>query len=712
MASAALCPQCGAAIPSDAPRGHCPACLFAGVVGATAVINEISTAPGLTAPREGPGTRIGPYRLLQELGKGGMGVVWMAEQTEPVRRRVALKVIKLGKDTKEVIARFEAERQALALMDHPHIAKVFDAGTTDSGRPYFVMELVKGIPIAQYCDEQRLTIRERLELFLPVCQAIQHAHQKSIIHRDIKPSNVLVAQYDGCPVPKVIDFGVAKALGQQLTEKTLFTEFGAVIGTLEYMSPEQAEFNQLDIDTRSDIYSLGVLLYELLTGTTPLQRKSLQQAALDTVLRRIREEEPPRPSTRLSELNDALPTLSAQRKLEPGQLMKLVRGDLDWIVMMALEKERNRRYETANALASDVERHLKHEPVTAAAPSGFYKFQKFAHRNKAALVTATAFIVLLLVGVVLSAELAVRAKRAASKSQQVAEFLKDMLKGVRASVAMGRDATMVREILDKNAERVVTDLKGQPDVQADLLFTIGVTYANLGDARKAEALLRNALRLYKSLYGEEHPRVADSLHHLGEALMMHGLGPDAEAMIREAYAIRKKLFGERHLDVAESLLLVGVIERESGNLPEAEAMHRKALAIKRQLLGDEHPDVATALVVLAQTLESRDPLGAEAMIAEALTMKKKLRGEAHWDVAVATIALARVVERRGDWIGSEALQRQAIAIAREIHHPLLSVWTQNLARGLKQRGNVLEAEALYRDSGVTNAPVERSPQIP
>jgi serine/threonine protein kinase len=306
---------------------------------------------------------IGPYKLLQVIGEGGMGTVFMAEQTRPVRRMVALKVIKPGMDSRQVLARFEAERQALALMDHPNIARVLDAGTTGSGRPYFVMELVKGKPIATYCDEKRLGVRERLELFADMCRAVQHAHQKGIIHRDLKPSNVLVAPYDGRPVVKVIDFGVAKATGQRLTDKTMFTAFGALVGTLEYMSPEQAEVNNQDIDTRSDIYSLGVLLYELLTGSTPLTRQRLVGAALLELLRVVREEEPPRPSTRLSESKDLLPSISAQRQTEPAKLTKLVRGDLDWIVMKALEKDRNRRYETAAGLAMDVRRPAT--PVTS-----------------------------------------------------------------------------------------------------------------------------------------------------------------------------------------------------------------------------------------------------------------------------------------------------------------------------------------------------------
>jgi tetratricopeptide (TPR) repeat protein len=340
----------------------------------------------------------GRYKLVELLGEGGMGAVWMAQQTEPVRRLVAVKVVKAGMDSKQVLARFEVERQALAIMDHPNIARVLDAGTTAAGRPYFLMELVKGVPITRYCDEHRLTPRQRLELFVPVCQAIQHAHQKGIIHRDIKPSNVLVALYDGRPVPKVIDFGIAKAAGQQLTERTLVTGFGAVVGTLEYMSPEQAELNQLDIDTRSDIYSLGVVLYELLTGTTPLEKKRLKEAAMLELLRIIREEEPPRPSTRLSASKDTLPSISAQRQTEPAKLTKLVRGELDWIVMKALEKDRSRRYETASAFAADVQRYLADEPVQACPPSAWYRLRKFVRRNKGVLVVAgliLIFVVLL-----------------------------------------------------------------------------------------------------------------------------------------------------------------------------------------------------------------------------------------------------------------------------------------------------------------------------
>ncbi len=337
---------------------------------------------------EGPGTAIGPYKLMEQIGEGGMGLVFVAEQQHPVRRKVALKVIKPGMDTRQIIARFEAERQVLALMDHPHIAKVLDGGETGSGRPYFVMELVKGVPVTEYCDQNQLPVRERLELFIEICHAVQHAHQKGIIHRDIKPSNVLVVSHDGRPVIKVIDFGVAKAIGQQLTDKTIYTQFAQLIGTPLYMSPEQAGLSGLDIDTRSDIYALGVLLYELLTGTTPFDNARFKTAAYDEIRRIIREEEPPKPSTRISTLGEAATTISAQRKSEPRRLRQLCRGELDWIVMKALEKDRNRRYESASALAADVHRYLADEPVQACPPSAVYWFRKFARRKRGTMITA------------------------------------------------------------------------------------------------------------------------------------------------------------------------------------------------------------------------------------------------------------------------------------------------------------------------------------
>jgi serine/threonine protein kinase len=375
---------------------------------------------------ERPSEHIGRYKLLQKLGEGGCGVVYMAEQIDPVRRRVALKVIKLGMDTKQVIARFEAERQALALMDHPNIARVLDAGATTNGRPFFVMELVKGIRITDYCDQRHLSARERLSLFVQVCQAIQHAHQKGVIHRDIKPSNVLVTLHDGVPVPKVIDFGIAKATDQPLTEKTVFTAFGLFMGTPAYMSPEQAELSGLDIDTRSDIYALGVLLYELLTGQTPFNAKELSQAGLDEIRRRIREEEPIRPSTRLSMMADAdLTEVAGRRQCEPAKLTRFVHGDLDWIVMKCLEKDRMRRYDTANGIALDVQRYLNDEPVVARPPSAAYRFQKFVRRNKFVVAAGCGVAVSLLAGLGLSTWLWFKERQANHQMRAMTKFFNE-----------------------------------------------------------------------------------------------------------------------------------------------------------------------------------------------------------------------------------------------------------------------------------------------
>ncbi len=436
----------------------------------------------IDAVSERPGTQIGPYKLIEQIGEGGMGTVWMAQQSEPVKRLVAVKLIKAGMDSRQVIARFEAERQALALMDHPNIARVLDAGTTDVGRPYFVMDLVRGVPITRYCDEHHLTPNARLELFIPVCQAIQHAHQKGIIHRDLKPNNVLVALYDGKPVPKVIDFGVAKATGQSLTEKTLVTGFGSIVGTLEYMSPEQAEVNQLDIDTRSDIYSLGVLLYELLTGSTPFSRSELEKAGMLEMLRVIREEEPSKPSTKLSTA-EGLPTLAANRGTEPAKLTKLVRGELDWIVMKALEKDRNRRYETANGFAADLQRYLADEAVLACPPSAAYRFRKFARRNRGRLATAAVLAAALLVAVsgigwvvrdrsAREAEMArERADRIAEAAQQLAQRQAKVAGQVESILAdvdrlMGEQKWPEALSSARRAESTLSAAEGTPEIQS------------------------------------------------------------------------------------------------------------------------------------------------------------------------------------------------------------------------------------------------------
>jgi eukaryotic-like serine/threonine-protein kinase len=420
---------------------------------------------------EKAGDLIGRYKLREKIGEGGCGVVYMAEQKEPVRRMVALKVIKLGMDTESVIARFEAERQALALMDHPNIAKVLDAGAADNGRPFFVMELVRGVKITEYCDENQLLTRERLDLFVQVCQAIQHAHQKGVIHRDIKPSNILITVNDGVPVPKVIDFGIAKATQGRLTDRTLFTAFQQFIGTPAYMSPEQAVMTSLDIDTRSDIYSLGVLLYELLTGRTPFDTQELMEAGLDEMRRTIRDKEPVRPSTRLSKLHEAdLTTVANRRRTNAPKLIHALRGDLDWIVMKALEKDRSRRYETANGLARDVQRYLADEPVVARPPSKLYLFRKLIHRNKFAFAAAAAVALALLLGVVVSAWQAARAMRAEHEQSQLrkeaeAESKEAKLEAKRAETA----ETLAKERLTESEaiSKFLTGLFQSPDPTRD-----------------------------------------------------------------------------------------------------------------------------------------------------------------------------------------------------------------------------------------------------
>jgi serine/threonine protein kinase len=409
-------------------------------------------------PTEKPGDRIGRYKLLEQIGEGGCGIVYMAEQEEPVRRRVALKVIKLGMDTKQVITRFEAERQALALMDHPNIARVLDAGATDTGRPFFVMELVRGIKITDYCDENNLSTNERLELFIQVCQAIQHAHQKGIIHRDIKPSNILVTNHDDVAVPKVIDFGIAKSISGQLTDKTVFTAFAQFIGTPAYMSPEQAQMSGLDIDTRADIYSLGVLLYELLTGNTPFDAKELLAAGMDEMRRKIREDEPAKPSTRLSTMEAMdLTSVAKRRHVEPPKLIHLIRGDLDWLVMKCLEKDRTRRYETANGLAVDIQRHLRNEPVVARPPSNLYRFQKLVRRHQLAFAAGAAVLVVLLVGIAASTWQAVRAKQAEAAAYANANQAK--LNAERAE----RNAQQARDEANAKAVALAAEQRARED---------------------------------------------------------------------------------------------------------------------------------------------------------------------------------------------------------------------------------------------------------
>ena len=480
-----------------------------------------------TSPIQHPGEFIaGRYKLLEAIGEGGMGSVWVAEQSQPVKRKVALKLIKAGMDSKSVLARFEAERQALAVMDHPNIAKVLDGGLTEQGRPYFVMEYVKGIPITEYCDSRQLSVPERLQLFAQVCQAVQHAHQKGIIHRDLKPSNILVAPYDDKPVPKVIDFGLAKAIHQSLTENTLHTAHDMVLGTPLYMSPEQAQLNNIDIDTRSDIYSLGVLLYELLTGSTPLEKQRFKQAAWDEMRRMIREEDPPRPSLRLSSA-ETLPSVAAGRHTEPARLTRLVRGELDWIVMKALEKDRTRRYETANGFAADVLRYLSGEPVTAAPPSTMYRFQKFIRRNKGKVIASGLVLLALLAGMAgtswqwyraeqsLVAE-AIQRKKAEENERIAHEQSMLALKNIQLVVtevddrlarepAMSEIRIAVLQILEKKWDEL--DLAMTGGLQGQAIPTLMTVRHKIAKAWESLDKLPDADEQFTKLYAQGHERL-------------------------------------------------------------------------------------------------------------------------------------------------------------------------------------------------------------
>jgi serine/threonine protein kinase/tetratricopeptide (TPR) repeat protein len=672
----------------------------------------VSATVDVPAVGERPGTVIGPYKLIEQIGEGGMGAVWMAQQTDPVKRLVALKLIKAGMDSRQVIARFEAERQALALMDHPNIARVLDGGTTGAGRPYFVMDLVKGVPITRYCDEHHLTPRQRLELFLPVCQAVQHAHQKGIIHRDLKPSNVLVALYDGQPVPKVIDFGVAKAAGQTLTEDTLVTGFGAIVGTLEYMSPEQAEINQLDIDTRSDIYALGVLLYELLVGSPPFSSKEMGTGGLLEMLRVIREQEPTKPSAKLSTA-EGLPTLAANRGTEPAKLTKLVRGELDWIVMKALEKDRARRYETANGFAGDVRRYLNDEPVLACPPSVGYRLRKFVRRNRGPVVAASAILLCLLTGIVgttaglvwalrerdktagaLIAETNAREAEKQARDKAMAA-LRDMTDDfVENQLARGKELTdenkeFLRKII-KHFEcfaAITTDDAESRAIRAEGYFRVGIMRYRLGELNEAEVAYADALALFKQLAADVPARpefrrgLARTHNNLGALLHTTGRAEAAEAAFRDALALHDRLAADfparpefRRSLGGNHYNLAGLLQT-TGRLEGAEVAYGDALAVWKRLTADfpARPefrnDLAQCHINLGILLGTMRRLKeAEVAYGDALALLKPLaadfpaRPEFRRHLARTHNSLGGLLRATGREEAAEAAYRDAIAL--------------------------------------------------
>jgi serine/threonine protein kinase/tetratricopeptide (TPR) repeat protein len=716
---------------------------------------------------ESPGTVIGPYKLLEKIGEGGMGTVWMAQQTEPVKRLVAVKLIKAGMDSKQVIARFEAERQALALMDHPNIAKVLDAGTVGQvskpadvddrigilshiGRPYFVMDLVKGAPITKYCDGHQLTPRQRLELFLPVCQAVQHAHQKGIIHRDLKPSNVLVALYDGKPVPKVIDFGVAKAAGQPLTDKTLVTGFGALVGTLEYMSPEQAEVNQLDIDTRSDIYSLGVLLYELLAGSPPFTKKDLEKAGMLEMLRVIREDEPSKPSTKLSTA-EGLPTLAANRGTEPAKLTKLVRGELDWIVMKALEKDRNRRYETANGFAMDVQRYLADEAVQAGPPSARYRFRKFVRRNKGPVLATSLVFVALVGGVIGTSWGLVRADHARQgEEEQRLAAEASAGRAVKAQERAEQGFDKAKESVEQYLRAVTEDpdLKHKYDLhalrkrllQAAVPFYQWFTEQKPGDAAleaersrayhrlarvrtelgETEAALKDyermqaiVARLAADFPGvpEYRRELAMSHTNLGALLADLGQRPAAEQAYRRTLDLFEKLVAdfptvaEYRRGLAMSHNNLGILLKDLGQRPAAEQAYRRALELFEKLVADfptvaeyrrglamSHNNLGMLLKDLGQRPAAEQAHRRAVELAEKLVADFPAVPEYRRDLAKGHNGLGNLLADLGRLAAAEQAYRRALEIQEKLaaEFPTVPEYRRDLANSHNNLGIVLK----------------------
>jgi serine/threonine protein kinase len=645
---------------------------------------------------EAGGSRIGRYRIIEPLGEGGFGMVWRAEQTEPVRREVALKIIKLGMDTKEVIARFEQERQALAVMDHPGIAKVLDAGTTPLGRPYFVMELVRGQRLTDYCDQRRLATRERLRLFIAVCHAIQHAHQKGIIHRDIKPSNILVTEADAGPQPKVIDFGIAKATTARLTDHTLHTAVGAFIGTPSYMSPEQADPGGLDLDTRTDIYSLGVLLYELLTGRTPLDFAALRGAGPEAIRRVLRERDPVKPSTRLRNLNeDEQTTVARARAAAAPRLAHQLRGDLDWIVMKAIEKDRTRRYDTAAALARDLERHLERLPVHARPPSTAYVVKRFVQRHRGAVAAAAAIFVSLVAGLAVSVAMffrekdaRARADTAAAKSAQVARFLKDMLASVGPSKAQGRDATMLREILDATAARLGTELRDQPEVEAELRAVLGNTYGDLEEFEASEKMLREALRLRRATLAPGDPQLAGAVFAHAVALDLRDDLTGARAALQEVIALRRAATVRDDAALGEALEFLAWLDYREGDLETAEKNARESLALLRAQGEAARSKLASALSTLGSTLHKVARLReAEALHREELAVRRAVHGASSLEAVTAANNLAQTLVSAGKLDEAVRLAREALALEHKLTQKPFGGCTDALHKIL---GTVLE----------------------
>jgi serine/threonine protein kinase len=646
-------------------------------------------------------TNVGPYQLIRELGVGGMGQVWLAEQIEPVRRRVALKLIKAGMYDTSVVQRFQSERQSLALMDHPTIAKVFDAGATPTGQPYFVMEYVDGLPITDYCDQKKLGIRERLTLFLQVCDGVQHAHQKAIIHRDLKPSNVLVAEVDGKPMPRIIDFGLAKATSPALPGDTFFTQVGSFLGTPGYMSPEQANPETYDIDTRTDVYSLGVILYELLTGLLPLDTTHWKKQQLGEILRQLQATEPQRPSAKVSTNYDTCTARARARGTEVRQLAMLLRGDLDWITLKALEKNRERRYGTGSELAADIERYLENRPVLARPASAGYRLGKYVRRNRAAVLLTLSAIGVLVAFVVMQALQLQRITRERDRADRITQFMTSMFKVADPSEARGNSIT-AREILDKSSKEIDSGLARDPELQAQLMGTMGQVYANLGLYSKAQQTLEGALAAARRMGKTNDASRFNSANMLAYIMIEQGKSASAERLLRETIDSEQRALGPEHPTTLTGKRFLAFALQSQGQYDEADKIQRPVLDAMRRILGREHIETLLATNEMANITKDKGDLpAAEKLYREAMETSRRLFGPEDQNTLLATSNLAAILRDEGHRVEAERMLRELLEAKRRVlgpEHPQTLTVMHNLADVLADLGKNAESEKLYRQT--------------